>query len=195
MKKRPEREIVERAYQSNSRRKAHEIAEEVGLIDSLGYDKAVSYVRSVKRDMKKAGQIVATEYATDAERLSDITTLFELRQGKMSKGAAHKLLLLNCYYRLRSDDDNMHMAAIDDTYAKNAELAEPFTMAEAIHICDVALAQYMNSIDEAKNEAAIKRGYPGAGLNYSDDSLIMVLEITDDELEHMESIRKGQPQQ
>ena len=80
------------------------------------------------------------------------------------------------------------MMAIDDTYEKNRELEEPFAMAEAIRICEIALAQYTMSRDDAKNEAAKKRGYPGAGLNYTDDSFIEKLEITQEELAHMVSI-------
>ena len=190
-KRRPERDIVEQAYRDNPRRKAHEIAAEAGLIESMGYDKAVSYVRRVKKALRQSGQITAGAYSTDKERLQDITTLFELRQGKIVRETAYLMLLLNCYYRFRSEDDTIHMLAIDDTYEKNAQLEEPFPMIEAVHICDVALAQYMQSIDEARNEAAKKRGYPGAGLNYTDESFIEKLEITEIELEHMSSIKKG----
>ena len=191
MNKRPERDLVEQALQENSRRKAHVIAEEVGLIEKMGYDKAVSYVRRVKKAMRVNGRIQTASYASDEDRLRDVTTLFGLRKGK-ENGAAYMMLLLNCYYRLRSEDDAVHMMAIDDTYAKNSELDEPFSMAEAIRICDIALAQYMMSRDKAKNEAAKKRGYPGAGLNYTDDSFIEKLEITPEELAHMVSIRREQ---
>lgn len=190
MNKRPEREKIEQAFQENPRRKAHEIAGEAGLIDTMGYDKAVDYVRRVKKALRKNGQIKVGAFATDEDRLQDITTLFDLRQGKMSRGAAYFMLLLNCYYRFRSEDDDIHIMAIDDTYQKNAQLEEPFPMVDAIRICDIALAQYMNSRDEEKNEAARKRGYPGAGLNYTDESFIEKLEVTDSELEHLKSIRK-----
>lgn len=191
MNKRPERDLVEKAYIENRRRKAHEIAEEVGLIDAMGYDKAVAYVRSVKRSMREKGQLKPGRIASDEERLKDITTLFELRKGEIDHKTAYMMLLLNCYYRFRSEDDSVHMMAIDDTYAKNAELKNPFTMSDAILICDAALAQYMKSIDAAMNEAARKRGFPGAGLNYTDDSFIEKLAITEEELEHMISIERG----
>ena len=190
MNKKPERDLVEQAYQENPRRKAHEIAAEVGLIETMGYDKAVSYVRRVKRSMRENGQIKVGAYASDEDRLRDVTTLFELRAGQMSSSAAYMLLLLNCYYRFRSENDDVHMMAIDDTYEKNRWLAEPFDMPTAIKICDAALAQYMQSIDEEKNEAARKRGYPGAGLNYTDERFIEKLEITEEEMTHMVSIQK-----
>lgn len=191
MNTRPEREQVRQAFLENPNRKAYEIAGEIGLIDNMGYDKAVDYVRRVRKAMKKNGEIKAGAFASDEDRLQDITTLYDLRQGKMSRDAAYYLLLLNCYYRFRSEDDAVHLMAIDDTYAKNAQLAEPFAMSDAIRICDIALAQYMASRDEEKNEAARKRGYPGAGLNYTDENFIKKLEITDSELEHMTSISKG----
>lgn len=189
-KRRPERDMVEKAYLENSKRKAYEIAGELGLIDAMGYDNAVSYVRRVKKQMRLKGQITVGAHATDAERLKDVITLFELRQGKMSKSAAYYMLLLNCYLRFRSEDDDIHIKAIDDTYEKNAYLVSPFPVSEAIKICDVALAQYMNSKDAEKNEVAKKKGYPGAGLNYNDERFIEKLEITEEEIQHMTSIER-----
>ena len=191
-KKRPEREIVEKLLKENRGRKAHDIAEEAGLIAAMGYEKAVEYVKQVRKSMKRTGALPpdTAKYAPDVERLEDITRLFELRQGTMSKQAAKAMLLLNCYYRLRSEDDTIHMGAIDDTYAKNADLKEPLDMRKAIDICELALEKYMDSIDEQKNEAAIKHGFIGAGLNYTSESLIEKLEITEEELQHMKSIRR-----
>lgn len=191
-KRRPERAIVERLILDDRKKKLHEIAEESGLIETDGYDKAVAYVRQVKRSMRKSGKLLPEEgkFAPDEERLEDITKLFELRHGKMSAGAAYYMLLLNCYYRFRSTDDSVHMMAIDDTYAKNAELDEPFHMSKAIEICDKALALYMQSNDEQRIKAAKAKGFPGAGLNYTNESLIEKLEITDDEIQHLQSIRR-----
>lgn len=191
-RKRPERDAVENLLKTNRRRKAHDIAEEAGLITTMGYDKAVNYVRKVKRAMKKSGAIPPEKYkyAADEDRLEDIQKLFDLRQGVMSKKAAHTMLLLNCYYRFRSKDDKIHMGAIDDTYAKNAELKEPLDMRTAIGLCELALAKYMDSIDEDKNQAAISRGFQGSGLNYTSESLIEKLEITEEELQHLNSIRR-----
>lgn len=190
-KSRPERAMVEASYLENSKRKAHDIALETGLIDAMGYDKAIKYVKTVKKSMKTKGQITAGVFASDEDRLTDITTLYIRRRGKMSKGAAYFLLIMNCYLRLRSEDDKVHMMAIDDTYEKNKNLEEPFPLRDAIHICDIAVNQYSNSIDEEKNERAKKKGYPGAGLNYTDERFIEKLEITEEELQHMKSITKG----
>lgn len=193
-RKRPERDQVEKLLLENRRRKAHDIAEEVGLIETIGYDKAVDYVRNVRKSMRKAGAFPEEKYkfASDEARLEDITKLFELRKGKkLEMKVAHAMLLLNCYYRLMSEDYDTHWCAIDDTYAKNKELEEPLDMYIAIGICDLALLKYTESRDEKRIAAAKKRGLPGAGMNYSSSKLIEKLAITDEELQHMKSIKKG----
>ena len=193
-RKRPERDQVEKLFIENRRRKAHDIAEEVGLIDTMGYDKAVDYVRNVRRSMSKAGAFPEEKYkfASDEERLEDITKLFELRQGKViEEKVAYLMLMLNCYYRLRSADDDIHIMAIDDTYEKNKGLVEPLPWSTAIQLCEVALARYMQSNDEKEKERAARKGLPGAGFSYASETLILKLAITDEELQHMKSIRKG----
>ena len=192
-KARPEREAVESLIKDNRRRKAHEIAEAVGLIETMGYDKAVNYVKQVRRSMKKSGALPEPEnkYAPDEDRLADIETLFELRQGVMSKDAAYYMLLLFCYYRLRSQDYSIHIMAFDDTDEKNSLLENPMEAYSLLRLKEKALTLYMNSIDEEKNEAAKAKGFPGAGLNYTSDTLRYKLEITDEELPHLKTITKG----
>ena len=193
-RRRPERDQVEKLLTENRRRKAHDIAEEVGLIDTMGYDKAVDYVRNVRKSMRKAGAFPQEKYkfASDEDRLEDITKLFELRHGKaIDEKVAYLMLMLNCYYRLRSEDDDIHIMAIDDTYAKNKELVDPLPMGTAIQLCEVALARYMQSNDEKEVERAKRKGLPGAGFSYASETLIAKLAITDEELLHMKSIRKG----
>lgn len=193
-RKRPERDQVEKLLIENRRRKAHDIAEEVGLIETMGYDKAVDYVRNVRRSMKKAGKFPDEphRFASDEERLEDITKLFELRKGKaIDEKVAYLMLMLNCYYRFRSEDYETHWRAIDDTYEKNQELVEPLPWSTAIHLCEVALARYTQSNDEKEIERAKRKGLPGAGFMYASETLIQKLAITDEELPHMKSIRKG----
>lgn len=191
-RKRPERDQVEKLLLEDRRRGAYDIAEEVGLLESMSYNQAVDYVRNVKKSMKKAGKFPDEpyRYATDEERLEDITKLFELRKGKaIDEKIAYLMLMLNCYYRMRSQDDTIHWQAIDDTYAKNKELVEPLPMSTAIQLCEVALARYMQSKDEKEQERARKKGLPSAGFCYASETLIQKLAITDEELQHMKSIR------
>ena len=193
-RKRPERDLVVQLLLENRRRKAHDIAEEVGLVETMGHDKAVDYVRNVRKTMKKAGTFPVEKYrfASDEERLEDITKLFELRKGKtINEKVANLMLMLNCYYRYRSEDYDTHWGAIDDTYEKNKELKEPLPMETAIHLCTVALKWYTRSNDEKEIERAKRKGLPGAGLCYASETLIQKLAITDEELQHMKSIKRG----
>ena len=191
-RKRPERDQVEKLLLQDRRRGAYDIAEEVGLLESMSYNQAVDYVRQVKKSMKKAGKFPDEpyRYASDEERLEDITKLFELRKGKaIDEKIAYLMLMLNCYYRMRSEDDDIHWQAIDDTYAKNKELEEPLPMSTAIQLCEVAMARYMQSRDEKEIERARRKGLPSAGFCYASETLIQKLAITDEELQHMKSIR------
>lgn len=193
-RKRPEREQVEKLFLENRRRKAYDIAEVTGLTETMGHEKAVDYVRNVRRSMRKAGKFPdeSYRYATEEERLEDISKLFELRKGKaIPEKVAYLMLMLNCFYRFRSEDDDIHIMAIDDTYAKNQELEEPLPWSTAIDLCNVALARYMQSKDEKEIERARRKGLPYAGFCYSSEKLIEKLAITDEELQHMKSIRKG----
>ena len=193
-RKRPERDLVVELLKTNRRRNANDIAEEAGLIETMGYEKAVDYVRSVKKSMIKAGTFPEEPYrfASEEDRLEDITKLFELRKGKaINEQVAYLMLLLNCFYRLRSQDDDIHWRAMDDTYEKNLELEEPLPWDTAIRICGVAQARYMQSINEQEIARAKRKGLPYAGFCYASDTLIQELAITDEELQHMKSIRKG----
>ena len=192
-RRRPERDLVEKLLLENQRRNAYDIAEEAGLIETMGEDKAVDYVRRVKRTMRKAGEFPEEKnrFASEEERLEDIKKLFELRRGKViDEKVAYLMLTLNCFYRLRSLDDEIHWGAIDDTYAKNQELEDPLEWSTAIRICEIAQARYMQSINEQEIERAKRKGLPYAGFCFASETLIKKLAITDEELQHMKSIRK-----
>lgn len=195
-KKRPEREAIEAMILDKPRMMAADIANQVGLIQQIGYDKAVAYVRGVKKSLRKQGDLPNWDNGSrtsDSERLEDLNKLFELRiqaGNQIERKVAYTMLLLNCYYRLRSEDYSTHIGAFDDTYVKNLMIVEPFVPSIAVKICTAALEKYNSSINEASNEFAIQRGYPGAGIHYTDDSFIRYLQITPEELKHMKSIRK-----
>lgn len=191
--KNPKRDEIERILKEHPKRKAYNIAKECGLDKDMGTDRAVEYIRRVRKTMRSRGQLpaVSADIAAEADLLKDITKLFSMRKGRMSKKAAATMLLLNCYYRFCSEDDSIHVTAIDSTYALNAQLENPLPMMEAIGLCDIALARYMASQDEEQNAAAKRKGYPKAGLNYSNDTLIDICEITERELTQLDTIRKA----
>ena len=169
-----ERKAIEELLLNNPEKKAYDIAVETGT--------DTDYVRNVKRSLRKKGRISPSKPATDQERLEDLTALFAKRNGRMSHRAAANMLMHNCYYRLRSQDDNIHARAIEDTYTINDSLRHPLAIVEAVRMCEIAVEHYMRSIDPVANETAISLGYPGSGLNYSDRTLKDRWEIKDNEL-------------
>lgn len=193
-KARPERELVINKILEDPYKKAFVIAKEIGLDKTMGDDdKATDYVRNVRRSIRKSGYLVEHSeslQARDKERLEDIKTILKMRKGRIAKKELYYLMLLNCYYRLRSKDDDTHWTAIDTTYQINEEHDYPFSWGEAISICDIALAKYTDSIDEAKTAEAKKQGLPNAGLNYSDSTLYYKLGVRDKELPYLKTIKK-----
>lgn len=189
---RPELSVVKQTILKYPTISAVKIAELAGLIPKYGYEDATRYARRVRHRMQETGQLeVKLKTDTwDEVRLEDLKRLAEKRKGRMPKAAAYNLLLLNCYYRLRSKDDNINWTAIDNTYELNASLRNPFPTSEAIKICELATEKYMDSINEEKNEAARKKGHPNAGLNYSPTSLYYMLDIREDELPLLDIIKK-----
>ena len=177
---RKDREKIEKLLLKDPYQKAYDIAAEIGAAEDM--ERAVNYVRSVRRQMIRKGQIPPSRQATDKERLEDLTALFEKRQGRMSRRAAGYVLLHNCYYRLRSQDDEIHSRAIEYTYDMNEKLLHPLPILEAIRICEIAVDTYMRSIDPEKNEKARRYGFQGAGLHYADRTIKDLWEVKEHEL-------------
>ena len=196
-KKNPKRDAVERILKEQPKRKSFLVAQDTELDKEMGTEKAVNYIRGVRKSMRRKDElprINREQFFSDEERLEDIITLFEVRKGKMSIQAARTMLLLNCYYRLRSEDDNIHAGAIESTYNLNYQLKNQVPLNEAISLCEMALKWYMASIDEEKNREAIEKGYPGSGLNYTSESLRTKCEITAEELPFLKTIQRPQEQ-
>lgn len=171
---RKERKAVEQALMLEPEKRAAEIALELGT--------STDYVRGVRRELTRRGLISRQTQGTDAERLADLTALFNKREGKISRNAANVMLMHNCYYRLRSQDDKTHATAIENTYAINDSLKHPLPIMEVVRLCEIAVNHYMKSIDSDLNEKAKALGYPGAGLHFSDRIIKEKWEIKDDEL-------------
>lgn len=162
------------------------IAELTGLFDEMERESALDYVMSVKqnerRKQKKREQAEALAQELEAKakefnnsRIEDLKKLIDSRKGRMKRSAAYNLLLLNCYYRLKSQDDDIHWRAIDHTYEVNENLQYPFTTSEAIKICETAIDKYM------KNKE---------GIDYSPVSLYYMLDVREEELPILKTISK-----
>lgn len=171
---RKERKAVEQALMLEPEKRAAEIALELGT--------STDYVRGVRRELTRRGLISRQTQGTDAERLADLMALFNKREGKIGGKMAYTMLMHNCYYRLRSQDDKTHATAIENTYAINDRLKHPLPIMEVVMLCEIAVDHYMKSIDAELNEKAKALGYPGAGLHYSDRAIKEIWAVEEHEL-------------
>lgn len=181
-KARPERPMVLELLEQDPKMGNVRIAELTGLFNSMKREDALIYVMSVKQHERRKKKRKAQKEAEAEEfinyRIEDLKKLIDSRKGRMKRSAAYNLLMLNCYYRLKSKDNEIHWRAIDDTYDVNAGLQYPFTTSEAIKICEIALDKY------AKDKEEMTR------LDYSPISLYYMLDVREKELPKLKTISK-----
>ena len=171
--------------------RAARIASYLGLTDELGDDAAAEYVRNVRKKMRDDGDLVmppeVPRYAGVEERLEDVLRLFELRNYTMKKKAAQNMLLATCYWIMRIEGN---LKAVTDTMEINDRLKRPLTFLEIERVCNEAQEKGFEALDDKKNEEAIAMGLPGAGLNWTSDSLYHKFMVEDHELQHLKTIGK-----
>lgn len=184
-------ETVRKAILQNYEWKAGKVAAYLGLTDELGYEKAVDYVRMVRKKMREDGDLIQPEekpkYADPEDRLKDVLKLFELRKCNVRKKEAKNMLLTMCYWTMQLKGN---YAAVSDTMDMNDRLKRPLPFPEIEEICNIAQEYGFDALDEEKNAAAIADGFPGAGLNWTSSSLYYKFNISDDELPHLNTIGK-----
>ena len=191
MAKHPKRELAVQIIKEHPEWKAVVVAAHIGLVDEMGNDKAVEYIRQVRKSLKRKGELVViceTEY-TESERLEDVKKLFELRNYDVSKRAASAMLLMHCYWTMR---ESGNFKAVWDTMELNDKLKRPLSFAEIEQVCNLAQERGFDSFDEEKTLQANLRGFKNAGLNYTGISLYYKFEVTDEEATHLKTIMKTQ---
>ncbi|WP_260631211.1 replication protein [Bacillus sp. S/N-304-OC-R1] len=118
-------------------------------------------------------------------RIRDIEKVAELRKYDL-KGYRELFCFLYRYWSCCVTADT------EDSLAQmlefNNELSEPLSVSEVIRATRSAETAWMNKNDEKANEAAIAKGYPGAGYNFKNDTIIRLLNITEEEQKHMKTI-------
>lgn len=175
----------------NHKLKAGQIAEMLGLVGELGYDGATDYVRAVRRNMRKTGDLIPEPekppYAAPEDRLADVLKLFELRNYNVRKKAAVNMLLAMCYWTMQLEGNGK---AVCDTMDMNDRLKRSLPFKEIEKICNDAQDMGFAAIDPIKNYAAQAQGYPDAGLNWTSINLYYKFEVTDEELPHLKTIGK-----
>lgn len=189
MAKHPKRDLAVQTIKEHPDWKAVAVASHIGLVEEMGNDKAVEYIRQVRKTLKRKGELVVraireSEY-TDAERLEDVLKLFELRNYNVTKRAASAMLLMYCYWTMREAGN---FKAVWDTMELNDKLKQPLSFAEIEQVCNLAQERGFDSLDEEKTIQANLRGFKNAGLNYTSISLYHKFEVTEEEANLLKTI-------
>lgn len=185
------KQLVRDAIMKNHTLRAGVLARQLGLDVEMGYDKATDYVRYVRQEMRKNGDLIPEiekpKYAPSEERLEDVLKLFELRNYNVNKKAAKNMLFAMCYWTMRIAGN---MKAVCDTMDMNDRLKRSLSFPEIEKACNDAQELGFDALDEQKNKEAIAKGFPNAGLNWTSATLYYKFEVTDEELTHLKTIGK-----
>jgi hypothetical protein len=118
-------------------------------------------------------------------RLMDLIKLIELRNYDVV-GYREIILFLYRYWSCCYTGDTEK--ALQDALDINAMFTVPLPKNEVIRATKSAEKMFYKTMDEKEREEAKKRGYPDAGYNYSNDKLIELLDITEEEQRHLSTI-------
>ena len=124
-------------------------------------------------------------YTLHLSRARDIAKLVELREGDV-KGYRETILFLYRYFTACFTDDPDK--ALEDTLSLNSEFILPLPEKEVRSATKSAEKAWKAKSDAKANEMAKKMGYPGAGYNMPNQTIIDWLEITPEEQKHLSSI-------
>lgn len=167
------------------------IAQHIGLDEEMGEDEATEYVKKARGKMRADGDLVmppeVPPYAEPEDRLADVIRLFEIRKYNTRKKYAETMLLALCYWTMQIKGN---FEAVKETMEMNDRLKRPLQFAEIERICNTAQEYGFRAIDTEENERAIKKGLPGAGLNWTSATLFYKFGVTEEELQHLKTIGK-----
>ena len=124
-------------------------------------------------------------YTLHLSRARDIAKLVELREGDV-KGYRETILFLYRYFTACFTDDPDK--ALEDTLSLNSEFILPLPEREVRTATKSAEKAWKAKSDAKANEMAKKMGYPGAGYNMPNQTIIDWLDITPEEQKHLSSI-------
>ena len=124
-------------------------------------------------------------YTLHLARARDIAKLVELREGDV-KGFRETILFLYRYFTACFTDDPDK--ALEDTLSLNSEFLHPLPEREVRTATKSAEKAWTAKSDAKANEIAKKMGYPGAGYNMPNQTIIDWLEISPEEQKHLSSI-------
>ena len=121
-------------------------------------------------------------------RLLDLVKIAEMRNYDL-KGYREQFCFLYRYWSCCLTDD------LEDSLTQmlefNSEFKEPLRKNEVIKATKSAEKAWSAKSDAKANEEAIAKGYPGAGYNLKNATIIKWLDITPDEQQHLKTIIDG----
>lgn len=132
----------------------------------------------------KAKQLYNT-YSLNYARLQDITKLVQLRDQNV-KGYRETICFLYRYWSCCFLQDEQE--ALEHTLELNSEFSEPLPDREVIRATKSAERAWYAKSNKDANRIAKEKGYPGAGYNMTNKTLIQWLDITEEEQKHFKTI-------
>ena len=124
-------------------------------------------------------------YTLHLARARDIAKIVEIREGDVGN-CRENICFLYRYYTCCYTDDPEH--ALEDTISLNEEFTIPLPRKEVINATKCAEKAWKARSDAKANEAARAMGYPGAGYNIKNKSLIEWMNITPEEQRELSTI-------
>ena len=138
-----------------------------------------------KRGRPKKVQQLFNTYSLHHARLLDLVKLVELRNYDV-KGSRELICFLYRYWQCcyLSDPDE----AIHQTLFFNSQFKEPLPEKEVLRATKSAQKAWDAKSSEEANRLAKEKGYPGAGYNLKNSTLIEWLAITEEEQSHLKTL-------
>ncbi|SIR57094.1 hypothetical protein SAMN05443094_1116 [Domibacillus enclensis] len=118
-------------------------------------------------------------------RLMDIVKLIKLRNGEV-EGHRETLCFLYRYWSCCLTDDAAD--SIKQMLEFNGDFAVPLQKREVVRATKSAEKAWLAKGCPKANEEAVKKGYPAAGYNLKNTTIIKLLDITTQEQEHMSTL-------
>lgn len=143
-----------------------------------------------KKQKKKTGRpkkIVSlyNAYSLHFARFNDLRRLVELRNGYMPKMRELTLFLYRYWSMDITKDEGQ---ALQNALELNKRFWKPLSEKEVIKSTVSAEKMFHKKLDETAREEARKKGFPDAGYNYKNSSLIELLKITSEEQKELTTI-------
>jgi hypothetical protein len=133
---------------------------------------------------KKVAQLFNT-YKLHYARLRDLIKIVEMRDYEVENYRETICFLYRYWLCCYTNDPR---EALNQAQSLNLQFRTPLSFKEVERATRSAEKAWEARNNKEANEIAIKRGYPGAGYNISNQKLISWLDITPEEMQHLQTI-------